>query len=99
VNPRQEKERAMDKDTQVGLRRVKAVLNKLDQHETNVSISDDPDEVTAVRFALLDAAKEEVASMLDQHHVARADRAPAADPGSERERTRARAPGDRAVGR
>jgi len=51
-------------DTRGGLKRLRAVLSKLSDHEGNISVKDDPDEVMAVRFALLDAARKEVTTLL-----------------------------------
>jgi len=51
-------------DTHSGLIRVRAVLAKLSDHEANVNGRDDEGDVFAVRFALLDAACDEVASLL-----------------------------------
>ena len=45
--------------------RALAILKKLDAHESNVSIDEDPDAVMAVRFALLDGAQKELATALN----------------------------------
>jgi hypothetical protein len=66
VNPRQREHQAMENsDLQSAAERALAILRKLDEHESNVALDDDPNAVIAVRFALLDAAQEHLAPALD----------------------------------
>jgi len=52
-------------DTRDGLKRVRAVLGKLGDQEANVRAKDDVNDVMAIRFALLDAARDEVECLLE----------------------------------
>lgn len=62
-------------DAHGGLKRVAAILDRLDAHESNVSTKDDRETVAAIRFALLDAAKAEVAALVDETTLAKQRRA------------------------
>ena len=53
-------------DVRDGLKRVRTLLNKLNEHEGSASVTDDRSEVMTVRFAFLDAARREVDELINE---------------------------------